>query len=102
MTKKDWKIFRHSLCDRGEHRLNLLTAQRVFFLLLALSSTVKLSDPRCRIGERVAVFDGSFHPVDSSEICFKIAGAGALKKALSEAQPILLENVWKILKPLLR
>ncbi len=29
---------------------------------------------------RVTVFDGSFHPVDSSEICFKIAGDGALKK----------------------
>jgi elongation factor G len=45
---------------------------------------------------RVMVYDGSFHPVDSSEICFKIAGAGALKKALSEAQPIILEPIMNI------
>ena len=45
---------------------------------------------------RVSVYDGSFHPVDSSEICFKIAGAGALKKALSEAQPIILEPIMNI------
>jgi len=45
---------------------------------------------------RVTVFDGSFHPVDSSEICFKIAGAGALKKGLGQAQPILLEPIMNI------
>jgi len=45
---------------------------------------------------RVTVYDGSFHPVDSSEICFKIAGAGALKKGLAEAQPILLEPIMNI------
>ncbi|MBI2851385.1 MAG: elongation factor G [Chloroflexi bacterium] len=45
---------------------------------------------------RVSVYDGSFHPVDSSEICFKIAGAGAVKKALSEAQPIILEPIMNI------
>jgi len=45
---------------------------------------------------RVTVYDGSFHPVDSSEICFKIAGAGALKKGLAEAQPILLEPIMSI------
>jgi elongation factor G len=42
-----------------------------------------------------AVF-GSFHPVDSSEICFKIAGAGALKKGLSQGQPVLLEPIVNI------
>jgi translation elongation factor EF-G len=42
------------------------------------------------------VYDGSFHPVDSSEICFKIAGAQALKKGLSEGNPILLEPIVKI------
>ncbi|MEE8413472.1 MAG: elongation factor G, partial [Dehalococcoidales bacterium] len=31
---------------------------------------------------KVTVYDGSFHPVDSSEICFKIAGSGALRKGL--------------------
>ncbi len=45
---------------------------------------------------RVTVYDGSFHPVDSSEICFKIAGAGAVKKGLAEAQPILLEPIMNI------
>ncbi|MFC2033825.1 elongation factor G [Chloroflexota bacterium] len=45
---------------------------------------------------KVTVYDGSFHPVDSSEICFKIAGAGALRKGLSQAQPILLEPVMNI------
>jgi len=45
---------------------------------------------------KVTVYDGSFHPVDSSEICFKIAGAGALKKGLAQAQPILLEPIMNI------
>ncbi|MBI2851951.1 MAG: elongation factor G [Chloroflexi bacterium] len=42
---------------------------------------------------KVTVHDGSFHPVDSSEICFKIAGAGAVKKGLAEARPIILEPI---------
>ena len=45
---------------------------------------------------KTTVYDGSFHPVDSSEICFKIAGAGALKKGLSQGQPILLEPIMNI------
>ena len=45
---------------------------------------------------KVTVYDGSYHPVDSSEICFKIAGAGALKKGLSQGQPVLLEPVMNI------
>jgi len=45
---------------------------------------------------RATVYDGSFHPVDSSEICFKIAGAGAMKKGLAEGQPILLEPIMNI------
>jgi len=45
---------------------------------------------------KVTVYDGSFHPVDSSEICFKIAGAGALKKGLAQAQPIILEPIMNI------
>jgi elongation factor G len=42
------------------------------------------------------VYDGGFHPVDSSEICFKIAGAGAFRKGLSEAHPVLLEPIMNI------
>ena len=45
---------------------------------------------------RAKVYDGSYHPVDSSEICFKIAGAQALKKGLSLAQPILLEPIMNL------
>ncbi|MDD4876121.1 MAG: elongation factor G, partial [Dehalococcoidales bacterium] len=42
---------------------------------------------------KITVYDGSFHPVDSSEICFKIAGSGALKKGLSQGQSVLLEPI---------
>jgi elongation factor G len=45
---------------------------------------------------RARLYDGSFHPVDSSEICFKIAGAGALKKGMAEGQPVLLEPIMNI------
>lgn len=45
---------------------------------------------------KTTVYDGSFHPVDSSEICFKIAGAGAFKRGLSQAQPILIEPIMNI------
>ena len=45
---------------------------------------------------KVTVYDGSFHPVDSSEICFKIAGAGAMRKGLADAQPVLLEPIMDI------
>jgi len=45
---------------------------------------------------KTTVYDGSFHQVDSSDICFKIAGAGALRKGLSQGQPILLEPIMNI------
>ncbi|MBA7647156.1 Elongation factor G [subsurface metagenome] len=45
---------------------------------------------------RATLYDGSFHPVDSSDICFKIAGSGALKKGLTQGQPILLEPIMNI------
>ena len=45
---------------------------------------------------KTILYDGSFHPVDSSEICFKIAGAQALKKGLTEGHPILLEPIMNI------
>ncbi len=45
---------------------------------------------------KTKVYDGSFHPVDSSEICFKIAGAQALRKGLSQGQPILLEPIMNM------
>jgi elongation factor G len=42
---------------------------------------------------RVTLYDGSSHPVDSSEISFKIAASQALKKGLSQGQPVLLEPI---------
>jgi len=46
---------------------------------------------------KVSLYDGSFHPVDSSDIAFKVAGAQALKKGLSQAQPVLIEPVMKLI-----
>lgn len=45
------------------------------------------------VGLKAIVVDGSYHPVDSSEMCFKIAGAGALKQGMQDARPILLEPI---------
>lgn len=45
---------------------------------------------------KVTVYDGSFHPVDSSDMAFKIAGSMAFKKSVSEANPILLEPVMNV------
>jgi len=39
------------------------------------------------------LYDGSFHPVDSSENAFKIASKGAFKKGVLEARPVLLEPI---------
>ena len=45
---------------------------------------------------KVTLFDGSSHPVDSSEISFKIAASQALKKGLSQGQPVLLEPIMHL------
>jgi elongation factor G len=45
---------------------------------------------------RVTLFDGSFHPVDSSEMAFKIAGSMAFKKGMEEAKPVLLEPIMHV------
>ncbi len=42
---------------------------------------------------RVTAFDGKHHPVDSSEMSFKMAGALAVREALAKAGPVLLEPV---------
>ncbi|MFH1225857.1 MAG: elongation factor G [bacterium] len=44
----------------------------------------------------VAVYDGSYHEVDSSEMAFKIAGSMAFQTAAKRASPILLEPIMKI------
>lgn len=48
------------------------------------------------IDMEVALYDGSFHEVDSSEIAFKIAGSMALQTASKRAKPILLEPIMKL------
>ena len=45
---------------------------------------------------KVTLYDGTYHTVDSSDMAFKIAGSHALRKGLSEAQPILLEPMVSI------
>jgi elongation factor G len=45
---------------------------------------------------RVTLFDGAFHSVDSSELAFKLAGSLAVKQALEQADPVLLEPVMLV------
>ncbi|HRU74110.1 MAG TPA: elongation factor G [Caldisericia bacterium] len=45
---------------------------------------------------QVVLYDGSYHPVDSSELAFKIAGSMAFKKAFIEANPIILEPILEV------
>ena len=45
---------------------------------------------------RVAVYDGSYHVVDSSEMSFKIAASMAFKKAMESAHPVLLEPMMTV------
>ena len=45
------------------------------------------------IGVKAVLYDGSYHPVDSSEMAFKVAAAQAFKKGFMEASPVLLEPI---------
>lgn len=45
---------------------------------------------------RVSVYDGKMHPVDSNDISFKIAGLQAFRQAFNEADPQLLEPVYRV------
>jgi elongation factor G len=44
----------------------------------------------------VALYDGSYHPVDSSEMAFKLAGRLGFRAAAAQAEPILLEPIMKV------
>lgn len=48
------------------------------------------------IGLKATLYDGSYHPVDSSEMAFKVAASIAYKKGLEAAQPILLEPIMSV------
>ncbi len=45
---------------------------------------------------KVALTDGSYHDVDSSEMAFKIAGSMAFKEAFAKAKPVLLEPIMNV------
>jgi elongation factor G len=47
-------------------------------------------------GVQVRLFDGQYHTVDSSEIAFKLAGLQAMKQALEQAEPVLLEPIMLV------
>lgn len=45
------------------------------------------------VGVKAVLYDGSYHPVDSSEMAFKMATVQAFKKGFMEAHPVLLEPI---------
>ena len=48
------------------------------------------------VGVHATLYDGSYHPVDSSEMAFKTAAKQAFKKGFMEAGPVLLEPIVKL------
>ena len=51
----------------------------------------------CKVqGVKAVLYDGSYHPVDSNEVSFKIAASLAFKKGIVEANPCLLEPIMKL------
>jgi len=48
------------------------------------------------VGLKAILYDGSFHPVDSSEMAFKIAASLAFKKGCEQASPVLLEPIMNM------
>ncbi|MBR4911072.1 MAG: elongation factor G [Clostridia bacterium] len=53
------------------------------------------------VGIKATLYDGSYHPVDSSEMAFKTAASIAFKEGISNASPVLLEPIYtlKVLAP---
>ena len=48
------------------------------------------------VGVKAVLYDGSYHPVDSSEMAFKTAAIQAFKKGVMEAGPVLLEPIMSL------
>ena len=48
------------------------------------------------VGVKAVLYDGSYHPVDSSEMAFKTAAIQAFKKGVMEADPVLLEPIMSL------
>ncbi len=52
---------------------------------------------RCRVmNVRAVVYDGKYHPVDSSDLAFQIAGRNAFYDAMNKASPLLLEPIMRM------
>lgn len=49
------------------------------------------------VGLKATLFDGKFHPVDSDEMSFKMAASISYKKGVAEANPVLLEPIYKVM-----
>lgn len=49
------------------------------------------------VGLKATLYDGSYHPVDSSEMAFKMAAAAAYKAGMPNASPVLLEPVGNLM-----
>ena len=45
---------------------------------------------------KVSLLDGSTHPVDGKDIAFKLAGAMAMRQAVMDARPVLLEPIMEV------
>ncbi|MFM7339255.1 MAG: elongation factor G, partial [Bacteroidota bacterium] len=48
------------------------------------------------VGVRVTINDGADHPVDSSEMAFKVASIAAFREAYMKAKPVILEPIMKL------
>jgi len=48
------------------------------------------------VNVKATLFDGSYHPVDSNEMAFKIAASLAFKKGMEQAKPVLLEPIMRL------
>lgn len=48
------------------------------------------------IGVKAVLYDGSYHPVDSNELSFKIAASLAFKNAINKIRPTILEPIYKV------
>lgn len=48
------------------------------------------------VGIKATLYDGSYHPVDSNEMAFKLAASIAFKEGMKKANPVLLEPIMKL------
>lgn len=63
-------------------------------LIEAMQEGVLAGYPVTGLGAEL--YDGSYHPVDSSEMAFKVAASIAYKKGMEQAKPVLLEPIMEV------